>query len=104
MFRKLLEVRIEEDEGVCVCSEFRPLKGMNLYQQALITLMFERDRREVSKWIKAIRILGIADVCSSQRPELAMSMFERTMDDLHDTCGDFLRHLGGNLNFNPAGA
>ena len=100
--RKILDVKIDETGKVTFYTEYHPLKGMNLYQRAFVSFMFEPDMVQVRKWMAAIRLLGIADLCASRNPELTMSMFERTADELAETIADFKRHLGGNLNFNPA--
>jgi len=100
--RKILDVKIDEIGKVTFSSDYHPLKGMNLYQHAFVSFMFEPDINLVHKWMAAIRLLGIADLCASRNPELTMSMFERTADELSEVISDFKRHLGGNLNFNPA--
>lgn len=97
--RKLLDIRIGGDGQLEFQSEYNPLKGMNLYQPVFVSFMFEPDRRALAAWLGAIRILGLAEVCASRRPELSMCMFERTMDDLAGVSAELKRHLGGNLNF-----
>ncbi|MCR5561250.1 MAG: hypothetical protein K6F58_05475 [Bacteroidales bacterium] len=97
--RKLLEIRIDGEGRVSFSSEYRPLKGMNLYQMVFVALMFEPDRAEVARWLEAIRILGLADVCASKRPEISMKMFESTVRDLKPVSDEFKRRMGGNLNF-----
>ena len=100
--KKLLEIRIDPSGNVSFESEYRPLKGMNLYQQVFVALLFESNSRAVNRWMDAIRILALADVCASDRPELTMSMFEQTLCDLALVCEEFRSHLGGNLNFKLA--
>lgn len=97
--RKLLDIKIEDDGRVTFQSEYQPLKGMNLFQLVFVSLMFEPDKLALAKLLNVIRILGLADVCASKRPEVSMSMFERTMDDLAGLARELKRHMGGNLNF-----
>ena len=71
--KKLLEIRIDPSGKVSFESEYRPLKGMNLYQQVFVALLFESNSRAVNRWMEAIRILALADVCASDRPEHCIS-------------------------------
>lgn len=100
--RKILDVKIDETGLVTFISDYHPIKGMNLYQHAFVSFMFEPDLALVRRWMSAIRLLGIADLCASKNPEITMGMFERTADELTDVIAGVRRHLGGNLNFNPA--
>lgn len=102
IMRKLIEIRIEEDGDIVFHSDYKPLKGMNLYQQVFLTLLFECNQRAVGRWMEAVRILALADVLASKRPEVSMNMFEHIMDDLSATCERLKSHLGGNLNFKLA--
>ena len=98
--RKLLDIKILEDGSVLILSDYRPLKGMNLYQQVFVALLFETDKATLRKWMDAIRMLGLADVCSCKYPQLTMKMFERSLGEVSEACGGFRQYLGGNLNFN----
>lgn len=100
--RKILEIKICDDGSASIESEYNPLKGMNLYQQVFLTFLFENNLHEVYRWMEAVRILAYAECAASYRPELAMSMFEHTREDLSGVCAQLKRHLGGNLNFKLA--
>ena len=97
--RKLLEITIDPEGEVTFMSEYKPLKGMNLYQDVFVSLLFETDTASVRRWMEAIRILGLADVTASVKPGVAMSMFESTLRDLAPLRDRLLKNFGGNLNF-----
>ena len=97
--RKLLEITIDPTGEVNFTSEFKPLKGMNLYQDVFVSLLFETDTASVRRWMKAIRLLSLADVAASVRPGLAMSMFESTLRDLTPVRDRLIKNFGSNLNF-----
>lgn len=97
--KKILDVKIDSDGAVSFESEYQPLKGMNLYQDVFVSLLFETDQASVRRWMEAIRILGLADVCASIRPGVAMTMFQRSVEDLMPVRERILRNFGGNLNF-----
>ena len=101
--RKILSVEIGDDGRVVFGSDYNPVKGLNLYQRAFVNFMFEHDFKAVKRWMNAVNLLGIAEICSSARPKIGLSMFENTVDDLALSCGELKRHFGGNLNFRPAG-
>lgn len=97
--RKLLEIKIDPEGEVTFESDYRPLKGMNLYQDMFVSLLFETDTESVHRWMQAIRILGLADVTASVKPGVAMSMFESTLRDLGPLRDRLLKSFGKNLNF-----
>ena len=92
---KLLEIKIEPDGNVSFESHYNALRGMNLYQDVFVSLLFETDQRLVRRWMEAIRILGLADICSAKRPVLAMSMFEQTLAELAPARDRILKNFGG---------
>lgn len=100
--RKIIDVKVDMAGNMIFASDYDALKGLNLYQRVFVTLMFEQDLSKVKKWMCAIRLLGLADVAAGKRPELSMSMFENTIDELKQSCEHFKKHFGGNLNFNLA--
>lgn len=100
--RKILEVKIREDGRLVFGSEYNPVKGINLYQRAFVSLMFEHDISLVRRSLLAIRLLSIAEICSLPRPQLALSMFENTVDELSQSSEEFRKRFGANLNFQPA--
>jgi len=101
---KLLEIKIEPDGNVSFESHYNALRGMNLYQDVFVSLLFETDQRLVRRWMEAIRILGLADVCSVKRPALTMAMFNQTVEELAPARDRILKNFGGELNFKFATA
>jgi hypothetical protein len=102
LMRKIIDVTIDGAGKPVFSSDYDALKGLNLYQRVFVTLMFEQDLAKVRKWMFAIHLLGLADVAACKRPELSMSMFENTVDELQQSCENFKKHFGGNLNFKIA--
>ncbi len=98
----ILDIRTDGDGKFVFHSDYRPLKGMNLYQRAFVTFMFDTDLALVRRCRRAVRLLGIAEVCCSRNPELSMRMFEQNLEDLSGVAAQFIRRFGGNLNFKPA--
>ena len=96
---KLLEIKIDQNGAVSFESHYNALRGMNLYQDVFVSLLFETDPTLVRSWMEAIRVLSLADICSAKRPVLAMSMFEQTLAELAPARDRILKNFGGELNF-----
>ena len=101
---KLLEIKIDSERSVSFESHYNALRGMNLYQDVFVSLLFETDQTLVRRWMNAIRILGLADVCSAKRPALTMAMFNQTAEELAPARDKILKNFGGELNFKFATA
>lgn len=97
--RKILDIRLLDTVEVVVSSDYNPLKGLNLYQRAFVSLLFEQSIVEVRKWMSVIRILSLAELSTCNRAELSLCMFENTLDEVVQTCARFRGSFGGNLNF-----
>ena len=97
--RLILDIKFDDDGNISFDTAYNPLKGMNLYQHVFVAMMFDPDISSVRKTLTAIRLLGLADVRSNEKPELCMRMFENNARRLSGVMERFKRSLGGNLNF-----
>ena len=89
-----------EDNGrTSFFSDLDPFKEFNFYQNAFVSLLFEPDINMVRRCCIAIRLLGLADVCASKSPNLAMRSFESEADALMPITNQMMDHFGSNLNF-----
>ena len=101
---KLLEIKIDSEGSVSFESHYNALRGMNLYQDVFVSLLFETDQTLVRRWMSAIRILGLADVGSAKRPAHTMAMFNQMAEELAPARDKILKNFGGELNFKFATA
>lgn len=101
---ELLNIKIDSGGNVSFVSHYNPLRGINLYQDTFVSLLFETDKIRVRRWMEAIRILGLAELCAAKKPQLSMAMFKKAAAELAPVREKILQNFGGELNFNCAKA
>lgn len=99
---ELLNIRIDSDGNVSLETRYNPLRGLNLYQDVFVSLLFETNKRRVRRLMNAIRILGLSELCSTSKPQLSMAMFKQAAMDLSPVRERIIRSCGGDLNFDYA--
>ena len=99
---KLLKIKIDADGNVSFETHYNVLRGMNFYQEVFVSLLFETDRIRFRRWMEAIRILGLSELCASKKPQLSMARFKQTAMELAPVREKLLQRFGGELNFSYA--